>query len=89
MILYDQRKGWRGALINKKYTKDWNTKLNKFKLEKSINWKLAIVKKINKFSTEIETEDKLNGKIQFKDISWTKKEFRKLFKIGDIIYVKN
>ena len=88
LILYDQRKGWRGALINKKYTKDWNTKLNKFKLEKSINWKLAIVKKINKFSTEIETEDKLNGKIQFKDISWTKKEFRKLFKIGDIIYVK-
>ena len=88
LILYDQRKGWRGALINKKYTKDWNTKLNKFKLEKSINWKLAIVKKINKFSTEIETEDKLNGKIQFKDISWTKKEFIKLFKIGDIIYVK-
>ncbi len=88
LILYDQRKGWRGALINKKYTKDWNTKLSKFKLEKSINWKLAIVKKINKFSTEIETEDKLNGKIQFKDISWTKKEFRKLFKIGDIIYVK-
>ena len=88
LILYDQRKGWRGALINKKYTKDWNNKLNKFKLEKSINWKLAIVKKINKFSTEIETEDKLNGKIQFKDISWTKKEFRKLFKIGDIIYVK-
>ncbi len=88
LILYDQRKGWRGALTNKKYTKDWNTNLNKFKLEKSINWELAIVKKINKFSTEVETEDKLNGKIQFKDISWTKKEFRKLFKIGDIIYVK-
>ena len=88
LILYDQRKGWRGALTNKKYTTDWNTNLNKFKLEKSINWKLAIVKKINKFSTEVETEDKLNGKIQFKDISWTKKEFRKLFKIGDIIYVK-
>ncbi len=88
LILYDQRKGWRGALTNKKNAKDWNTNLNKFKLEKSINWKLAIVKKINKFSTEVETEDKLNGKIQFKDISWTKKEFRKLFKIGDIIYVK-
>ncbi len=88
LILYDQRKGWRGALTNKKYTTDWNTNLNKFKLEKSINWKLAIVKKINKFSTEVETEDKLKGKIKFKDISWTKKEFRKLFKIGDIIYVK-
>ena len=27
-------------------------------------------------------------KIKFQDISWTKKEFNKLLKIGDIIYVK-
>ena len=40
--------------------------------------KLAIVKKLNKFSANIETEDKLNGKIEFKDISWTKKEFRSI-----------
>ena len=26
--------------------------------------------------------------IEFKDISWTKKEFNKLLKVGDIIYVK-
>jgi penicillin-binding protein 1A len=63
-------------LTNKKYSKNWNKNLEKFNLEKSINWKLAIVKKINKFSAEIETEDKLNGKIEFKDISWTKKEFK-------------
>ena len=88
LIAYDKRKGWRGALQNKKYTKIWNKNLDKFKLEKSINWKLAIVKKIKKFSTEIETEDNLIGQIDFKDISWTKKEFKKLFKKGDIIYVK-
>jgi len=88
LIAYDKRKGWRGALQNKKYTKIWNKNLDKFKLEKSINWKLAIVKKIKKFSTEIETEDNLIGQINFKDISWTKKEFKKLFKKGDIIYVK-
>ena len=87
LIAYDKRKGWRGALQNKKYTKIWNKNLDKFKLEKSINWKLAIVKKIKKFSTEIETEDNLIGQIDFKDISWTKKEFKKLFKKGDIIYV--
>ena len=88
LISYDKRKGWRGALTNKKYSKNWNNDLKKFNLEKSIGWELAIVKKLNKFSAEIETEKKLNGKIKFQDISWTKKEFNKLLKIGDIIYVK-
>ncbi|MDC0585879.1 PBP1A family penicillin-binding protein [Candidatus Pelagibacter sp.] len=88
LISYDKRKGWRGALINKKYTKNWLDNLEKFNLEKSINWQLAIVKKLNKFSAEIELRNQLNGKIEFKDISWTKKEFDELLKIGDIIYVK-
>ena len=57
-------------------------------MEDSISWKLAIVKKINKFSANIETENRLNGKIEFKDISWTKKEFNQLLKTGDIVYVK-
>ena len=38
LIAYDQRKGWRGPLLNKKEIKNWNNKLDKFKLEKSINW---------------------------------------------------
>ena len=38
--------------------------LKKFKLEKSIGWKIAIIKKINQFSILIETEDKLNGVIE-------------------------
>jgi len=88
LISYDKRKGWRGALVNKKYTKNWRDNLEKFNLEKSINWKLAIVKKLDKFSAEIEIENKLNGKIELKEISWTKKEFDKLLKIGDIIYVE-
>ena len=88
LISYDKRKGWRGALTNKDYSKNWNNNLENFNLENSINWKLAIVKKLNKFSAEIQTENKINGKIEFKDISWTKKEFDKLLNVGDIIYVK-
>ena len=88
LINYDKRKGWRGVLTNKKYSKNWTKGLKDFKLEKSINWKLAIVKNINQFSTEIETEDKFLGKINYNSISWTKKEFDELFKIGDVIYVK-
>ena len=88
LLSYDKRKGWRGPLANKKYSENWNKDLNKFYLEDSISWKLAIIRKINKFSAIIETEDKLDGKIEFKDISWTKKEFNQLLKVGDIIYVK-
>ena len=87
---YDKRKGWRGPLTNKKNSKNWykDKDLEKFKLEKSINWKLAIVKKINQFSIDIETEKKTKGKINYDNISWTKKEFSELVNIGDVIYVK-
>ena len=88
LISYDKRKGWRGALTNKDYSKNWINDLEKFNLENSTSWQLAIVKKINKFSAEIETEEKFIGKIEYKDISWTKKEFNELLKVGDIIYVK-
>jgi penicillin-binding protein 1A len=88
LIKYDKRKGWRGPIYNKNISKDWIKGLDKFRLEKSINWNLAIVKKIEKFSVEIETENKLKGFIKYNNISWTKKEFSQLFKLGDIIYVK-
>ncbi len=89
LIAYDKRKGWRGPLTNKIYNSEWKKDLETYKLENSINWKLAIVKKINKFSAEIETEDNIKGVIDYQSISWTKKEFNKLLKPGDIIYVKN
>ena len=89
LISYDKRKGWRGPLTNKKNFNKWTDRLEKFKLEKSINWQIAIVKKIEKFSVEIETENKSSGLINYKNISWTKKELNKLFKRGDVIYVEN
>ena len=88
LVAYDKRKGWRGPLFNKNYSENWNNDLKKYNLENSINWKLAIVKKLNKFSAEIKTEDKHEGKIEFQDISWTKKEFNELLNVGDIVYVK-
>jgi penicillin-binding protein 1A len=88
LVAYDKRKGWRGPLTNKNFSKNWKDGLEKFNLENSIDWQLAIVRKLNKFSVEIKTEDELNGTIQFKDISWTKKEINQMLKLGDIIYVK-
>jgi len=89
LISYDKRKGWRGPLLREKKLNNWKDKLDKFKLEKSINWNLAIVKKVNKFSVLIETENKLNGIIKYENISWIKKEFEEILKIGDVVYVEN
>ena len=88
LLKYDQRKGWRGALENKIYSKNWSKGLEKYYLENSIGWTIAIVKKVRQFSSEIETIDDYKGIIEYKDISWTKKEFKDLFKVGDIIYVE-
>ena len=90
LIAYDQRKGWRGPILNIKYNSNWTKNLNKkYLLENSINWKIAIVKEVKKFEAIIETIDNLKGVIKYKDISWTKKEFEDLLKIGDLIYVEN
>ncbi len=88
LISYDQRKGWRGALLNKPHNLNWNKNLKKFNLEKSIGWELAIVTKVNKFSSNIETTQKIVGIIEYHNIAWTKKEFNQILKPGDIIYVK-
>tara|TARA_B100001123_G_scaffold335462_1_gene379089 strand:+ start:55 stop:2397 length:2343 start_codon:yes stop_codon:yes gene_type:complete len=85
---YDKRRGWRGPLLNKKINKEWKKGLEKFNLEKTIGWELAIVKRIDKFETVIETEQKKIGIINHEDINWTRKNLKEIFKIGDIIYVK-
>ena len=89
LVAYDKRKGWRGPLTNKTNIKNWSNDLEKYDLESSIDWNIAIVKKITKFSAEIETKDRTKGLIEFQDISWTKKEFNELLKKGDVIYVKH
>jgi len=89
LISYDKRKGWRGSLLRDKNLDNWKDNLDKFRLEKSINWNIAIVKKINKFSVEIETENELKGIIKYENISWIKKEFNEILNIGDVIYVES
>ena len=89
LIAYDQRKGWRGPITNMKNDNNWHKNIDrKYKLENSINWEIAIVKEIGQFQTQIETISKSSGIINYNEISWTKKQFQDLFKIGDIIYVK-
>ena len=89
LISYDKRKGWRGPILNLQYKNNWFKNVNKkHKLEKSIKWDLAIVKKVSKFNAVIETQNKEEGIINYTEITWTKKEFEDLLKKGDVIYVK-
>ena len=62
--------------------------IQRWVLEKVFNWDFAIVKNINKFSIEIETDKNETGIIEYKDINWIKKETSEIFKKGDIIFVK-
>ncbi len=87
LLEYDKRKGWRGALDNRT-NHDWYEDLNKFKLEKSIGWQIAIIKRIDKFETVIQTSNNENGIISYDDINWTRKNFNEIFKKNDLIYVK-
>ena len=74
--------------MNKTYSKIWHEGLEKYDLERSIGWEIGIVRKISKFSAEIETKSKVKGFIDYSDISWTKKEIDKVLKEGDVIYIK-
>ena len=88
LISYDKRKGWRGAITNKDFSLEWYKDLKNYELESSLGWELAIIKKVFKFSVEIETQNQVNGLIEYSDISWTKKELNEILKEGDVIYVK-
>ena len=88
LVSYDKRNGWRGPLLRDQKIDSWKDNLSEFTLEKSIAWNIAIIKKVNKFSVEIETMNELNGLIKYENISWIKKEFNEILKIGDVVYVK-
>jgi len=86
---YDKRHGWRGAIANKKGDKNWINDLSEYKIDKSLNWKIAKVVNVGDLSVEIETEDKKIGYIEFNSVHWTrKKNFQAILKEGDIIYAK-
>ena len=88
LIEFDHRKGWRGPIKNIKYKKSWFKQFKEYKLENSFKWELAIVKKINKFSANVETQNGNQGVIDQKSLSWTKKDIKNVLFEGDVIYVK-
>ena len=87
---YDKRQGWRGPIINVYKDKDWQNKVNNLKIDKTLNWEIAQIIRVEKYLTEIKILNKnLKGKILFEGLKWTgKKNFNELLNDGDIIFVQ-
>ncbi len=91
---YDRRHGWRGPITNSTTTKLWKEKIEKFKLDPTLNWNFAEILKINEKGIEFKLlKEKNNTDIKFlklSDIKWTlnKKKISDVHKTGDVIFVK-
>ena len=87
---YDKRKGWRGPIANVFYNENWKEIIKKLNIDKSLGWEVAQVLKINDYVSEIKiiNKEKQNN-IYFENLKWTsKKNFKELFEIGDLVFVK-
>ena len=92
---YDRRRGWRGPITNKKKNKNWEKKILQYKLDPTLNWKIAEIISLNNTEVRFNYIDKnnvsSNGTIGFKNLKWTipnKKTIQDVHKIGDVIFVK-
>ena len=87
---YDRRKGWRGPILNKNKTFEWEKKLKKINLDPTLQWEIAEITSVSENSLEIKTLNGTNGKILIQDLGWVLKgkTIGKNFLEGDLIYVK-
>ena len=87
---YDKRQGWRGSITNTIENKNWRNNILNINLDKTLNWKIAEVIKINNYNSEVKIiENNKIKKLNFQNLEWTrKKSFDDLFKLGDLIFIK-
>ncbi|MDC0477316.1 PBP1A family penicillin-binding protein [Pelagibacteraceae bacterium] len=91
---YDRRQGWRGPLTNNIKDKNWEKKIQNYKLDPTLNWKFAKIIELNNSEIKFQIIDKKNdikGVLLLQKIKWTiprGKLISDKFNIGDIIIVK-
>ena len=93
---YDRRHGWRGPITNKLKDKNWKNKIKAYKLDPTLEWKIAEITSLNNDEINFVTindikEKTLSGKLSNKKIKWSlkrKKTIIDTFSNGDIIFVK-
>ena len=87
---YDKRQGWRGPITNKINDKNWKKKINQYKIDSNLNWKLAELKKIEDSHLIYEILDsKKLVQVNYSKLKWiTKGDLKEYFKLGDINFIK-
>ncbi len=91
---YDRRRGWRGPITNKIKNKNWEKVISKYKLDPTLNWRLAEIISFDNNNIKIKVIDKkeeVNSNLPIRNIKWTipkKKKITDIHEIGDIIFVK-
>ena len=92
---YDRRHGWRGVITNKIKNQNWKNKIEKIKLDPTLNWQFAEIIEINnsqiKFVILNNKKNNISGILTDKNLKWTipkKKLIGDVYNIGDIIFVK-
>ena len=84
-----------GPITNKIKNKNWQTKIENFKLDPTLNWKFAEIistdnEKIN-FKVISDNEKNENEYLFLKNLKWSiaeNKSLKDIHEIGDIIFVK-
>jgi len=92
---YDTRRGWRGPIANKFRDKNWQNKIDQYKLDPTLNWELVEIVSLNNYEARFKTinkkKKKFEGSLNLKDIKWTlkqKKTIEDSYQVGDILFVK-
>ncbi len=87
---FDKRKGWRGPITNKIKNENWKKNIEKYKIDPSLEWKVAELINIENQNLNFKIIDEnIKGVIFNKNLKWiTSKDLEKLFDIGDLFFVK-
>ena len=88
---YDRRHGWRGPITNRIKNANWEKKVEKFKIDPTLNWKKAEILSISESGIVFKILKGFKGDINKDKIKWAipnKKTIFDRFNIGDIIFVK-
>ncbi len=91
---YDRRHGWRGPITNKFKFKNWQKKIDQFKLDPTLKWEIAEIVDLNKEQIKfkiLKKKDKNTEILLLQNLKWALSKNKTIldrFKIGDILFVK-
>ncbi len=92
---YDRRRGWRGPITNKFKNKNWEKKIEQYKLDPTLNWNLVEIIDVNNNQIRFKTIDKnkknLEGILLSKNVKWTLRQnklIKDVHKVGDVLFLK-